>query len=142
MGAWGMGMQANDTAMDAICDYQDDSGQPIKNINVETAIRKGLDYDTYGDKLSGGNGTLGIADFLLDGGYNLDEFKYLIQPALDIELQQEELDHWKDPPKRKDCLLRFQARLNGEKIDMNQQHYQNRELFERLDEHLIDEENN
>lgn len=108
MGAWGVGMRANDTALDAIGDEN-----RIKRIirdKDKKALKKLL------EKFSA-QGILGVVDFMLDEGVPhtfFDTCRPIIDKAIDDE--KSELDAWQDPEARRRALNLLKKRLQGKKV--------------------------
>ena len=133
MGAWGEGMQANDTALDYIGKFQDfDKKSPGLPLNkAGRAVVNGLAslYQTL--RRIGGTGSLtdskgmavlGIAEFFLDNGAKLDdETKLYVQKAITDQLLPGELKTWGGYPgdcyPRERALLLFRDRVNGKVVD-------------------------
>lgn len=118
MGSWGVGMQANDTALDAVCDYKDHrtaDGRPIRRLPPLGVLlrRAALDDERHGDGLA----TLGLADWLLDQGHDLRPYLDLLSPAVACELAPAQLDCWADPAERYEALRRFWRRACGLAVD-------------------------
>jgi hypothetical protein len=110
MGTWGVGMQANDTALDEIGAAREFKGGPVKY------LEKNIDR-WLADKGSYGNGRksiLGVADFCLDQGVKFDDgLKLKIKQAvLDARFNNTFMEH-KD---RELALDRFVRRLDGRKV--------------------------
>jgi hypothetical protein len=118
MGAWGEGMQANDSALDWI--YTVDEGK----WSFSKAFQKIVEQqDTAG--------ALGVAEWLLDANKDLDieldvvskagtkypTVKSVVLAALEHELLPEELECWRDPAIRKEALLNFKNRIEGKPYD-------------------------
>lgn len=108
MGTWGVGMQANDTALDEIGEAQD-SGDPVKYLKKN--IKKWLKDDEYGN---GRKSILGVADYCLDQGIKFDEdMKNLIKQAVKNAKMNNTFSEKKD---RDLALDRFLRRLDGKKV--------------------------
>jgi len=108
MGTWGVGMQANDTALDEIGAAQD-SNDPVKYLKKN--IKKWLEDDEYG---SGRKSILGVADYCLDKGLKFDEsLKKLIKQAV---INAEMNNTFTEKKDRQLALDRFVRRLDGKKV--------------------------
>lgn len=142
MGAWGEGMQANDTALDAIGDLEDRiSGKKWEERRDEAILpqaaqdwvaKNGLDAAFA---LGYGNaGKLGIADFLLDKGVSIPIEK--IDPIIQDELSEDQLDCWTSSSTRREALELFRLKVLGEADDLAQEllSHHNRGLFTRIAE--------
>ncbi len=104
MGTWGVGMMSNDTAWDIIG----------KTGNVSYCILHNL----LKSKKAESKEILALAEHCLENNIVLEKpIVKAIMEYIDDELDQSELDNWKSPDERKDALLRFKNRLNGEKVD-------------------------
>jgi hypothetical protein len=137
MGAWGVGMKSNDTALDYIGKYQDfdKKGLPInakglaivkgktsllkvlqKVLGYGTHAKKQLPPDAYKDM-----GVLGLAEFFLDNGANLKEARSCILAAIERQSKNKELQTWGqragDGGAREQALQRFRDRVNGKVVD-------------------------
>lgn len=133
MGAWGEGMQASDTAWDAIggCGFDVNGSVPKKTL---AALKKKPDsikkyFKGWEDEPMG---VLGIAEYLLDSGVDLSPVKNIVEKALKEELSNERLDCWVERDARKDALHRFRDRLHGKKVDMNKVAGDNEGLLSRM----------
>jgi hypothetical protein len=117
MGAWGPGMQANDSALDAIASVEDllaelklSLPQYLEKHSIEPLLRiANGHYQNYE--------VLGIAEWLLDnapkGSLDKTTIKYerLILDAMKAELRPEVLRDWVNPSEREEALLLFGMRL-------------------------------
>lgn len=129
MGHWGPGMQANDTAFDAIGLAQDmrKDNPAVSPADIFEWLRKrGFDVDGY----------LGVADWMLDNSEDLTTCQDLLHEAVRVELLPNKLESWRDPEEREAALRRFESRLAGDKIDEAAQKDGNRGLRDRLYELL------
>ncbi len=140
MGAWGEGMQANDTALDYIAKYQDYDAKddiPLNRRGKEVlsgkrSLNKELQNIVHGEK--GWShytalGVLGVAEFFLDQGHDLKGARRTIMTAIRHELSDGDLESWRSPATRKAALLRFKARAEGKDVPA--------ELIERDNEGLL-----
>ena len=112
MGAWSVGMQSNDTALDWAAERS--TKELVKAMQDLTADGE------YNWLKLGNDGTwaiLGVAEALLDKrrGKLLKPFIKEIESAIDSELKI--IQNWNKSEERKDALLRFRNRLNGKKVD-------------------------
>lgn len=117
MGAWGVGLQANDTALDAIDERRLNK---IMRDKDKKALKKRLEgiKAEWGD--SWPQGVLGIAEFILDAGMPhtfLDTCRPIIDEAVALEKRKDVLDCWNDPEERRTALNLFRKRLQGKKVD-------------------------
>lgn len=121
MGAWGVGMQANDTALDAI---------GINEKKPAKVLEEGIDqFIKEEDYL----GILGLADHALDLEQIIsDKTKKKILVAVKHELGRERLGRWMDSDKRKEALDRFVKRLNGEKVSQKDLDSDNEGLLSKI----------
>ncbi len=119
MGAWGVGMQASDTAWDAIGHFKFDvHGKPSKKVLDMLAKKPQLVTKFFKAWiLKDPMAILGIAEYLLDAGVDLKPAKKIIDGALKHELSNEGLESWGHAQDRQDALKRFRDRLDGKKID-------------------------
>lgn len=140
MGAWGVGMQANDTALDGIGCAGLSCGEPRKQKKTLSDLRKGKLQvnDLFGSKsrVTGmawikkePQAVLGLAEYLMDEGFDLSSVKPLVKKALRNQLGKRELDRWVDLEERREALLRFKARFEGKKVPQ--------ELLDRDNEGLL-----
>jgi len=119
MGAWDNGMLENDTAGDAICDFETRLAKLITNGRVidPVTLPKLLAEAVGAPEYSAGLGTdnslavLGIAEHLRSYGVGLRAIKGAIKAAVVVELQKENLKVWRDPRKRKNALNLFASRV-------------------------------
>lgn len=115
MGAWGVGLQDNDTALDAIGD-----GSKLKGI-VSRKDGKALVKLLNGVKNTfGSNGVLGVSEFVLNCGAPhtfLIPCRSIIDEALDTEKSEETLGMWTTPDERRRALNLFKKRIQGKSVD-------------------------
>lgn len=150
MGAWGPGMQANDTALDAI----DSVKKLLSNLKlslpeylekhgIEPLLRVAQTCDVQDSFW----GVLGVTEYILDvlDKYPLGfkekssiKFEYLILDSITAELQIEKLKEWREPKEREQALLLLEKRIfiglseaQREKIKES-----NQGLFTRLLKHI------
>lgn len=96
MGAWGEGMRENDTALDAISFYDD-------HVSFTEIM-----------KMCGAEGTLGLAEELLERGIKPPRF--VLQAAaraVKARLADDELQRWREPETRREALLQFERAVKG-----------------------------
>ncbi len=122
MGSWGVGMQANDTALDAI-----DSGRNDEKY-LDKHIDKWLKPDKYG---SGFKSILGLAEYCLDcdvpfSPAMIKKIKKAIKQA------RNDSDRWTEPKERLAALQRFEDRLDRKKIDMRDVVIDNMGLIDKI----------
>jgi len=131
MGAWGEGMLANDTALDAVGWFQryNDDGKPYLTAKGKRVVKKGeilkaLEW-VYKKEMTGRFASqnaadtmvLGVANFFLDEGVDLAPARKLILESIKRQLSQKELSCWCDPKARQDALLRFKDIVEGKPLD-------------------------
>ena len=132
MGAWGEGMQANDTAWDAIGDAGFDVNGHVPKKTVQELNRDPKKVAKYFKGWKGEPwGILGLAEYLLDSGVDLSDVRKTVKEAIDEELG-ESASHWRDPEVRKQTLRLFRDRLAGKAVDMKEVENSNRGLLERV----------
>lgn len=138
MGAFGEGMQANDTALDAIGVAGLSDGEPKKQAKTLKELRsgkktvEGLFNSGRGWIKSEPQGILGLAEYLLDEGFNISAVRGLVSKALKNQLSKAELDCWVDRDERKAALLRFKDRMNGKEVPKELLERDNEGLFSRM----------
>lgn len=127
MGAWGEGMQANDTALDYIGGYN--NPKTLRELKQGKLSTKKMLNDV--EKHSGGDSwaVLGVADWLLDHGYKVTTSKALLEGHLKI---QRDVTSWRDGKARTAALERFRKRMNGGKISDDDVALDNLGLFDRI----------
>jgi len=143
MGAWGEGMQANDTALDALGVAGLSDGEPRKQAKTLKQLRNG--EITVESLFSGKGGfkergwikkepqaVLGLAEYLFDEGFDVSPVRGLISKAIRNQLSRAELDRWVDRDERKAALLRFKDRLNGKEVPKELLEHDNEGLFSRM----------
>jgi len=138
MGAWSEGMQANDTALDALGVAGLSDGEPKKQAKTLKELRSGRKTVESLFKSDRGwikkepQAVLGLAEYLFDEGFDVSPVRGLISKAIRNQLSRAELDRWVDRDERKAALLRFKARLNGEKVPQELLERDNEGLFSRM----------
>lgn len=136
MGAWGEGMQANDTALDYIAEFTNADGK--LTTAFKKAIKSGkktIDGELKSiDKHSDHDGwaVLGIADFFLDHGFKVSGSMTLLKKHLRAQRSEDTLGCWQDSAARKAALDRFEARASGKKVDAVDVEIDNLGLFARI----------
>lgn len=137
MGAWGEGMVANDTALDAIGSAGLSDGEPKKQAKTLKELRSGK--KTVKSLFAGRSwiktepqAILGLAEYLFDEGFDVTLVRGLIGKAIKSQLSKAELDRWVDRDKRKAALLRFRDRLAGKKVPKELIDQDNEGLLSRM----------
>lgn len=119
MGAWGPGMRANDTALDAV--YVLDEAIRVEGLKPPAGRRALEDIvaAVIANEHSQGSpqGVLGLAEAALERGISLDRVRLTVDLALASESSPEQLTCWRDPQEREAALGRFRDRLNGVQVD-------------------------
>lgn len=129
MGSWGPGLQANDSALDALGILKKEIKQasknklPLRELFLKVQSEFGADCDEE---------ILGVADHLLD-----EEIKGLIEipeikKALKSQRKKSVLCCWVNPEERKIALDNFEKRLKGEKVPELDLAIDNAGLFDRM----------
>lgn len=113
MGAWGVGMQASDDALDAIAPHR--AGKdPIDDANYDDVVPDLIvDAALAEAETDGAMGALGLAEWLIDKKVDVSASRERIERLIDYELGAEQLDDWRDPAARRDALERFRRRVLG-----------------------------
>lgn len=146
MGAWGVGMRANDTALDYIGKYQDYSGPKIKPNKLAHAIVAGKkpilkELESISRKEKGFTsdadmGILGVAEFFLELGADLKPAKKFVLAAIKRELSNARLESWGEESgggdEREMALLRFKDRLEGKPVDKKELALDNEGLLSKM----------
>lgn len=152
MGAWGVGMKANDTALDYIGKYRDydKKGLPINakgiaivkgKTSLLKVLQKVLGYGTHAKKQLAPDAyrdmaVLGLAEFFLDNGANLKESLPLILATIGRQSEDEELKTWGqragDGGDREQALQRFRDRVTGKAVDPKAVAKDNEGLFSKM----------
>jgi len=134
MGAWGEGLQSNDTAWDAIGSAGFDvNGQPTKKIQKE--LEKHPDRVARYFKgwiLKQSQAVLGLAEYFMDAGVDVKPVAKLVRQHIRRELFKKNLSTWRDPESRKRALLLLRDRLGGKKVDMEAIAASNEGLFSKM----------
>jgi hypothetical protein len=114
MGAWGVGMQAGDDALDAI----HAAGGEEKVAKARTARQVHALFARWMRESCRPNpmGLLGLAEAVLDAGGDLDLVSGLVRGVAAGELAKDRLDCWSDPAERRAALRRFLRRLDGKPV--------------------------
>lgn len=120
MGAWSEGMQANDTAWDAIGGAGFDvHGVPPKKVKqeLEKHPEKVVRY-FKGWILKDPHAVLGLAEYFMDANIDVKPVTKLVRQHIKRELRKDNLSAWRSPERRKRALLLLRDRLDGKKVDM------------------------
>jgi hypothetical protein len=112
-------MTENDTAGDALCDFETqlrkllDRGEVIDARTLPILLAKTLGAAEYSAGIGGDNSlaTLGIAEHLRGYGVDLKPIRTAIALALTVELDRKELGAWNHPRARKNALNLFASRV-------------------------------
>jgi hypothetical protein len=113
MGAWGPGLQANDTALDAISIANLDEGMGDRSpVEVVDSLRE------RGEEWLDAPSVLGVADRMLDMGQDLWHLEEGLRAHVRNELDPEVLARWQDPRDRVVALRNFLLRLEGKEMDL------------------------
>lgn len=113
MGAWGTGLQANDTALDAIDEKQLNR---ICQNRDKKSLKKHLEQVK---KNFGSEGVLGVVEWLLDVGIPhtfFDTCRPIVDEAIKAEKEQHRLDDWQNPEARRRTINIFRKRIQGKKV--------------------------
>ena len=117
MGAWNVGMQANDAAEDAIDHSKITRPQWIRTPGGVANIFDEIWDDEFGEEMN--LATLGVAEHLLDRGVDLSPFRDRIREFIRLEAHPDRLNDWGDDgANRLEALLLFERRLCGESVDL------------------------
>ena len=127
MGAWGCGMQANDTALDFI--YEVQKARIKDKAKTFRKVVKKLKHDRWGTR---SKAVLGMAEWMLDHDHSLKGLMTEIKRCLKAENSKRLIFTWRDPEERKDALDRFQKRLDGKKVDEKDLALDNMGLLDRI----------
>lgn len=139
MGAWGEGMQANDTALDAIDRAGLSSAEPKRREKTLAALRGGKKKveDLFkGWVKDSHEGVLGLAEFLFDEGIDIKPVMSLVKKALRNQLGKRELSRWRDSEERQAALARFKDRLEGKEVDQELLEADNEGLLSKMAKRL------
>ncbi len=132
MGAWGSGLQANDSALDFTGAYKRELKASVKagKLTVK-AFQRFTNASAEGDNA----GILAGAEWLLDEGMPLKGIESVtgnILAAIDEELGDDQLNGWSEPQERADVLNNFKLRMNGKKYDKELAEASNAGLMSKL----------
>lgn len=131
MGAWGEGMQANDTAWDAIGDAGFNVNDQVPKKTAEKLNRKPAEVAKYFEAWEDEPwAILGLAEYFLDGGVDISAVRDMVKTTIQQEIDIAE--DWKDSELRVKALETFRDRLDGKEVDMKEVEHQNRGLLERM----------
>jgi len=132
MGAWGVGMRANDEALDAVADFTRLRTAKAANIRLAKIIAK----SDSGDEPWLYRGSLGVAEFMLDKGFPLSqENKTGILKAIRHELSESSIERWREPEERRQALRRFKQRVEMGKFDEKEKEVDNLGLLAKINLH-------
>lgn len=138
MGAWSVGMQGNDTALDAIAAAGLSCGEPKREKKTLANLRGGkktvasLFTKEARWCLKEPQGILGLAEYLFDQGFDLSPVMDRIQKALKQQLTKDELETWSSSSERKSALVRFRDRLQGKDVPQELIERDNEGLFSKM----------
>lgn len=127
MGAWGPGLQANDTALDAI-----DELTLIQFLTADKEAQLKRYLEGVFSQFAAW-GLLGVVEWFLDNGmphHKLAMCRTMIDRALAME--KTEIEDWRDPEQRRQVLETLRARLDGRAIDEERLAESNRGLLSRM----------
>lgn len=128
MGAWGEGMQANDTALDFVPDVEN-----LPKEEAHEAFRNSKAWGFTGDYDIRQQAVLGMAEHLIDVGYGVPkDLIPKVEEQIDDQLQSSKLQCWAEPDARKNALLRFRKRMHGQEVDEKELAIDNAGLFQRM----------
>ncbi len=133
MGAWGVGMQSNDSALDAI------ENRTVRRVTATRDKKALLTYLTTIKREWKGTswtvGVLGVVEHLLDEGLPhtfFDTCRPIIDEAISIEKSEEQLASWCEPEDRRRALNLFRKRLQGKNVDKAELERFNEGLLSKL----------
>jgi hypothetical protein len=125
MGAWGVGMRANDTALDALGDVTDEASA-LAALKREVAEEEDC-WDSRAKSV------LGVAEYMVDKKYKIPSaLLKQVKACVESELEEHRLEDWVHDDERKDALERFASRLDGKKVDKIDVAVDNMPLLSRL----------
>jgi hypothetical protein len=111
MGAWGAGLQANDTALDAISYVEEEIGRrSIKYLVKEKGVGFLLKIAAQADGDYSRHGILGVAEWLVDQGIDVSK-NSSVMDAIKFEKDEERISCWKDRSDRLKVLELFELRI-------------------------------
>ena len=115
MGAWGEGMRANDTALDAIDGYERELRRIKRKKDQKSLLVLLTEIKAWP---CWEWGILGIAEDLIDNGHLalLELSKPIVRTAIATEGRKSRLKCWKEPKARKHALDLLRRRLKGEEV--------------------------
>ncbi len=123
MGAWGPGMQANDSALDAISEIEAE----LDGADVDAGALLERTASQWSDPLC----VLGVAEALIERGHELWD-RGEVANALEEELDPGRLRSWRNPMRRCEALERFIRRVEGESVDVAAIAEDNMGLMEKI----------
>lgn len=124
MGAWGLGLQANDTALDAIGNEK----RLIRAANTGGL----LEYVNRVEVTCGDIGVLGVGEWLLDNGFSVGSIRPILERAIENEMRCTRLDSWNDPKGRQRVLELFRDRLAGKPVPQEEIDASNEGLLSKI----------
>jgi hypothetical protein len=128
MGAWGVGLQANDTALDFIADLEDAAVATEAFEKVIERFEAEIESDEW---RTSSRAILGCAEWLLDRDQDLSKYREVIDRCLKVEMGAG-LEGWVDQDERRGALERFRKRLGGEPVDEKDLAVDNMGLMSRI----------
>lgn len=139
MGAWGVGMQANDSSLDGLIDFEAAVRHEhiLLNGGLEKWFLREFKLPNMLRRKETGRqwsywGALGVADFMLDLGLKIKgKLKKNLHRAADHELEENRLSGWQSVRIRRAALLRFKDRLDGKEVDLKAVERDNAGLFSK-----------
>ncbi len=138
MGAWGEGMQAGDTAWDAIGGAGFDVNGRVPKYKLKKFEKdpKLVAGHFKGWVLKEPMAILGLAEYFVDSGVDIKPVKTLVKKAIRYELTKGRLGCWRDSDARKAALERFRDRVDGKQVDMQAVEADNEGLMSKIGKFL------
>jgi hypothetical protein len=125
MGAWGEGMQANDTAQDAIFACEED---------LVKGLTECIDSWLANERTWA---ILGVASEIVEKKLKMPALvKKKVIKAIKKELTKDFLDCWREPKARKAALNRFHKQLLGQRVSKKLLERDNQGLMSKIFEDL------
>lgn len=134
MGAWGLGLQANDTALDAI-GHEATLARMANTGHIPEYIR---DIENWGEDWAAG--VLGVGEWLLDAGFSVESIRLVLERAVEFEMQR--IDDYDDPLGRRRVLELFRDRLAGKSVSQEEIDASNEGLLSKIADMLLGDEGN
>lgn len=123
MGAWGYGMQANDSALDAIGEHENDLVKGLSK-NIDKWMKSKENYSNY---------ILGLSEAIIDKKLELSSsVKKKVIKTIKKELLKKNLDNWVDTKQRISALKRFHNRLLGKRVNKKALEKDNEGLLSKI----------